>query len=272
MELIDFHTHVFPEKIAAGTIEVLRKNMERQSGKTGIAYADGTFAGLVNSMAEHHVTQSVVLPIVTNPAHAASINRYAESLNRNKRESGILSFGGVHPMQPDWEEVLEDLAARGFRGIKLHPEYQQFYIDAPESVRLIRKARELHLLVSVHAGCDIGIAPPVHCTPDRLLHLCGMTECDNVIAAHLGGWKLWDEVEEKIAGTPLYMDTAFLKGWIDPAQYLRIVRKHGADKILFGSDSPWENPEDSLHFLESIGLNGKELAMITHENAERLLG
>ena len=72
--------------------------------------------------------------------------------------------------------------------------------------------------------------------------------------------------------TQIYMDTAYISQFIDPQLCTEIIRKHGAGKIVFGSDSPWEDPADTLRFLQSLGLSDEELALITHKNALRLLG
>ena len=97
-------------------------------------------------------------------------------------------------------------------------------------------------------------------------------EGSHLIAAHFGGWAEWDDVEQYLVGTPIHFDTAFIRQFIDPAQCLRMIRAHGADKVVFGSDSPWEDPADTLAFLQSLGLTEQELALITHQNAQRLLG
>ena len=93
----------------------------------------------------------------------------------------------------------------------------------------------------------------------------------NLVAAHLGGWAQWDDVERYLVGTNINLDTAYIRLFIPPEQCLRIIRNHGADKILFGSDSPWEDPADTLKFLQSLNLTEQELALITHQNAQRLL-
>ena len=79
-------------------------------------------------------------------------------------------------------------------------------------------------------------------------------------------------VEEYLVGTPIFLDTAYIAQFLPPEQCLRIIRNHGADKVLFGSDSPWEDPADTLQYLRSLGLTDDELEQITHRNAARILG
>lgn len=78
-------------------------------------------------------------------------------------------------------------------------------------------------------------------------------------------------MERYLVGTPMLFDTAFISRFIAPEQCVRIFRSHGTEKVLFGSDTPWESPSETLHFLRALPLTEKEFAQITHENAERIL-
>ena len=271
--LIDFHTHIFPEKIAQRSIDALVAGIKREQGEdygggAPLTCRPATLEGLLASMERSGVDRSICLPIATKPSQTESINRFAETVRSEK----VLSFGTLHPADPEWERVLESLAARGFRGIKLHLQFQQYDIDSPEVIRILKKCESLGLLVIFHAGADIGLPPPVYTTPEKISHVLTEMEGSHLIAAHFGGWAEWDDVEQYLVGTPIHFDTAFIRQFIDPAQCLRMIRTHGADKVVFGSDSPWEDPADTLAFLQSLGLTEQELALITHQNAQRLLG
>ncbi len=270
--LIDFHTHIFPDAIAPRTIDALIGGIVSEQGAAYIEgktlnFTDATLQGLLDSMAAQDVTQSICLPIVTKPTQTESINRFAEGVRNEK----TISFGSLHPLQDDWEQVMESLAARGFCGIKLHPQFQRSDIDSPESIRIIQKAEQLGLLVVFHAGVDIGLPPPVYASPKKIAHVLEYTEGSHLIAAHLGGWQQWDDVEHYLVGSKIYMDTAFIKDHIAPEQAKRIIENHGAERILFGSDSPWERPADTLAFLQSLGLTQHQSDLITHQNALRLI-
>ena len=127
------------------------------------------------------------------------------------------------------------------------------------------------MLGVLHTGADIGRPPPVHCTPERLKNALGFIDGSNIIAAHLGGWRMWEDVYDLLAGTPIYMDIAFIADYIDIDLCRAIIKKHGADKILFGSDSPWETPAHTLKFLQSLNLGADAEEKIKSENAKRLL-
>lgn len=267
--VIDFHTHIFPDKIAERTIEILEQNMIN-SGKTdGHAFTRGKLSELKQSMQESGVNYSVVLPIATNVHQSVSINNFASQING---KDNIFSFGSLHPMQEDWESVLYDIKEKGLKGIKLHPEYQSFYIDSPESVRILKKCEELDLIVVLHAGFDVGVLPPAHCMPENLRHVLDYEiSGEKVIAAHLGGWSVWDDVEKYLVGTPIMLDTAYIMDFVSKEQFIRIIRNHGAQKILFATDSPWENPKDTLKFINSLEITESEREKILYKNAEKLL-
>lgn len=282
--IIDFHTHIFPDKIAEGAIKSIEKSTLEHQGiliNSGLsedmpsaaeqfmAVIPATLDAIKKSMNENHIDASVVLPIATTLTQSASINKFAAEINN---KNGIYSFGSLHPFQEDWESVLYNIKEQGLRGIKLHPEYQKFYIDCPEAVRVLKKCEELDLIVMLHAGNDVGIAPPSHCMPDRLrrvldCHVSG----EKIIAAHLGSWDAWDDVEKYLVETPVYFDTSYTLSCIDKEQFVRIVKNHGSDKILFGTDSPWRNQGKTAEQLSSVGLTDEELENIFYKNAQKLL-
>ena len=266
--MIDFHTHIFPNAVAPKALASLQAGSLRVEGRAVEPHTDGTMTGLLASMARNGVDKSIVLPIATKESQTPSINRFASGVQSQQ----LISFYSLHPAQEDWEAVLEEIASAGGKGIKLHPEFQFAHVDSPEMLRILRKAAALQLIVVLHAGKDIGMPPPVHCTPMQLARALDAVPDVCVVAAHMGGWRMWDQVEECLVGRQMYFDTAFVGDYLPREQYLRIIRNHGAERILFGSDSPWEEPAHTLAGLEALGLTAEELAKITHDNAAVLLG
>lgn len=266
--IIDFHTHIFPDKIAERTIEVLEQNIINIQGKKYGAVIPATLDALKKSMSENGVTYSVVLPIATAPKQTPTINCFASEING---KDGIFSFGSLHPSQEDYEEILEGIKESGLLGIKLHPEYQQFYVDSPESIRILRKCEELGLYTVFHTGNDVGVEPPVHCSPERLARVLDYVKGDKIIAAHLGGWCDWEESEKHLAGTPIIFDTAFISPYIDRDLLYRIIEKHGSEKILFATDSPWQSQGEAIEYFKQLGLEQNILDNILYKNAQKIL-
>ena len=279
-KIIDFHTHAFPDKIAGRTIELLSK-------KGGIpAHTDGTAEGLRSRLSEAGIFLGIVLPVVTRPEQFESITRFAQQINeeRHRRYSGnvvgascdemveLLSFGGIHPDTPDYKKELKQLSALGFRGIKLHPDYQGVYFDDIRYLRIIEYATELGLIVITHAGVDIGFPDMVRCTPERALKVLREVKPDKLVLAHCGGWSLWEEVIDTLAGEPVYMDTAYSMGHISEEHFVTLCRAHGPERMLFATDCPWGNPKKDVETFLSMPLDAKEQELILYKNAEKLLG
>lgn len=262
MHIIDFHTHCFPEKIASRAVE----NLKRAAG--GIQnHTDGTADSLRALMAESGVTQSVVLNIATNTHQQTSVNNFATLLNAND----LIAFGSVHPESPDVLEELERIKALGLRGVKFHPEYQGFFIDDEKMRPIYKKISRLGLITVFHAGYDLGFGLPVHSDPERFARILPWFDSP-VVAAHWGSWCYWPDVIDKLCGLPIFFDTSFGQGSIPCPFAQKIVEKHGADHILFGSDAPWHTPSQEIALLQSLKLSNEECELIFHRNAEKLLG
>ena len=266
--VIDFHTHIFPDKIAERAIDTLENNILKIQGRRYDAVIGARIADLKQSMKRNGVDECLVLPIATTLTQWHTINEFAQSINN---KDGIYSLGSLHPFQDNWEEALYDIKEKGLRGIKLHPEYQDFYVDCPESLRLLKKCEELDLIVVLHAGNDVGAPPPAHCLPDRLHHTLRYVSGEKIVAAHMGGWAAWDEVEKYLVGTPLYFDTAYTLSHIKEEQLMRIIRNHGSEKILFGTDSPWQKQGETIEQFEALDLTKEEKDNIFYKNAKKLL-
>lgn len=262
--IIDFHTHLFPEKIAASTIAQLE-------GRSGLkASCNGTREGLLDSMERAGIELSVVLPVVTIPRQFDSVNRFAQETNHLYGEH-LISFGGIHPDSPDYKEELRTLKGMGFRGIKLHPDYQGFFFHDIRYKRIVSYATELGMVIAVHTGVDIGLPNVVHCTPAMAKEVLLETEADKLVLAHYGGWRMWDEVEELLLGTKCYLDTSFIYNYIEKEQFLRVLNGHGAKRILFATDCPWSDQSKAVEWIRQLGLSEEVMEAVFCGNAKRLL-
>lgn len=260
--VIDFHTHVFPDKIAPRAIEKL-------SDASGglFPYTDGTADGLAKRMRESGVALSVVLSIATNAHQQKSVNDFAAVLD--KREE-FVAFGSVYPDAPDACEELERIASLGLRGVKLHPDYQGFDADDDKMIPIYKKISALGLVTVFHAGVDYGFAPPYGGTPEKMAR--ALKHLDSpVVLAHFGGVDAYEGVLAHLADTDAYFDTSMGYGMMPKYYALKIIEKHGVHRMLFGTDSPWHSAEMEMRLLSSLALTEAELAAIYSKNAKKLL-
>ena len=224
--IIDFHTHIFPDKIAASVIQKLESYTPR-----AVAHTDGTLSGLLASMEDANVDCSVIMPVLTAPHQFDGVNRFAAEHNLGK----IIYFGGIHPDCEDLEAKVDFIADLGLKGIKLHPDYQSTFVDDERYITIVRRALERGLLVTFHAGIDIGMPDPVYCTPERSAKLLDAVADLNqgepkIIFAHLGGCDMPDEVLTHLCGKNCLFDTAFNLIYETDEHIMSIIRAHGAEK------------------------------------------
>jgi len=279
--VIDIHTHIFPDKIAAEVIEKLSRISRAKY------FSDGTLNGLLNSMEKSGVDISVVLPVATAPRQVVKINDFAAQINEKFSAQGIIYFAAMHPDFEDFRAELSRVKSLGLKGIKIHPIYQGENLDGKKFLQILYRAAELDLIVVTHAGLDIGFPSVVQCSPQMARNVIKEIGDFKFILAHMGGWKNWDEVLTELAGTNIFLDTAFSTGKI-PArsdfvwkaedlnllgveEFMKLVKTFGAEKILFGTDSPWSPQKESIDFIKNLPLTEVEKNKILGDNAEKLL-
>ena len=92
-----------------------------------------------------------------------------------------------------------------------------------------------------------------------------------IVAAHLGGQQQWEEVEDKLVGENIYLDTSMGTEYYGKERFKSILAGHGADKILFATDSPWSDASVEIKNLKSWDIPSGDLEKIFYRNAARLL-
>ncbi len=280
--IIDFHTHTFPDKISEGVLAKLSKLSHTQY------FTNGSVSGLLASMEEACVSYSVNLPVMTDAKQVEKVNGALIAEKDMLFSKGIITFGGMHPDYVAYKKELLRLKEHGILGIKVHPAYQNTDIDDIRMLRIIDAASELGLIVLTHAGIDIGIYDRNYTSVRQILNVINQVHPPKLVLAHMGNWACWDDVEQYLCGAPVWFDTAFAIGPITQDQaksgtpylqsnlsaeaFVRIVRKHGADKILFATDSPWESQKDYVGRVEAMPLDKTEKDLIFSGNAVKLLG
>jgi predicted TIM-barrel fold metal-dependent hydrolase len=277
--IIDFHTHTFPDKIAAAAIDKL------QNASHSKAFTNGTVSGLQASMQRVGIDRSVILPVATNPLKVSAMNDISCELTGQK---GLVYFGCIHPNMEGADVELTRIAGKGLKGIKIHPVYQDVDIEDPRFLRILDRAGQLGLAVVMHAGDDIGFPGVVRCSPEMTARALRQVGPVKLICAHMGGWRNWDRVIDCLADTAAMIDTAFSLGAIAPLEegyykeeelqllkaeeFCQLVRTFGSDRVVFGTDSPWDDQAAALAAIRALDLTEEEKEKILGGNAQRILG
>ena len=262
MNIIDFHTHIFPDSLAERALKVLKDNYPDSRH-----YTDGTASGLKESMECAGISRSVLLPIATKVSQVQQINQSAVELNCEH----FIPFGTLHPEYPDFESQIAFLVKNGIKGIKFHPEYQSFYIDDRRYYPMYEVLAASGLVTLFHAGRDPGPFTNNHALPAAFKAIHNDFPGLKLVASHLGGFNAWSDVQAMLCGIGIWFDTSAVKEFLDQKQVENIIKANGTDYILFGTDSPWFEQRKIVDWIDCLNLTSSEKEKIFSQNAIRLL-
>lgn len=263
MRMIDFHCHIYPEKIA-----------EKATLATGTFYnaglpkGAGTVTDLLRQCDAAGVERALVQSVATTPAQVRSINEFIAATVAAHSDR-FIGFGTLHPDSADPEADVAHLLELGLRGVKLHPDIQRFALNEPRSLRLFAACQD-RLPFLVHAGdCRFQYS-----NPEQLVPVLKQFPHTTVIAAHLGGYTVWQQAADALCGQfdNLYVDCSSSLFAMTPEEGAALIRRYGTERVLFGTDYPmWNVAEEVQRFL-ALPLTQQELEQVAHKTAEQLLG
>lgn len=259
--IIDFHTHAFPDSIAARAIPALA-----EEGNIA-AHTEGTVTSLLASMDRAGIDASVICSIATRPSQFESILAWSSTIQSPR----LIPLPSIHPADTDTVAKVFQLKEAGFAGIKMHPYYQDYFLDEERLTPLYNALSEAGLFLVVHCGYDIAFPRIRRANPAQILTVRQRFPELRLITTHFGGWDIWDEVEAILIGKDIFMEISFALTYLSSEQALRMFNNHPADHLLFGSDSPWEDQSAALKRLRQLPLSQKLLDAILGTNAEELL-
>jgi predicted TIM-barrel fold metal-dependent hydrolase len=260
MKIIDFHTHVYPDRLAdkatRATCDFYGLDTD-QTGTVDMLLQKGQAAG---------VTHYVLLPVAVHPNGVRRVNEFiVEQLAAHPEFYG---FGTVHHDMEDMPGELEYIRASGLIGVKLHPDMQAINTDDERLFPLYEWLQNEGMPLFVHCGDehrDFSHPKHLRAVIDRFP---GLT----VIAAHLGGWSKWDEALECLKDTNCYLDISSCMMFMSPEKVVAYVRAFGVKRVLFGTDFPIWDAASEVKNLESLPLTDDEKEQIFFRNAQRILG
>ena len=262
--IIDIHTHAFPDELAKRALSSLLS----LSDGAFPPVTDATSNGLLAYMDECGIDLSVLQPIVTKEKQIVALNEWAVSVQCDK----IISFGGIFPDSPDYKAAIDFVYNLGLRGLKLHPEYQNFVVDDPRILPVYDYALSRGMTLLFHAGYDPAFKPPFRSGAQQFANVLDAMRGGTIILAHLGGHEGWEDTERYLCGRDVYFDTSMGFFYRPEEVFLSFVKNHGADKILFGTDSPWSASDTEIASLRSMPITEEQKELIFSGNAKRILG
>lgn len=264
--LIDCHMHLFPDKLASGTL----KHLGDICGV--LPNTDGTLRGTLDFMEHSGIDLGVSLHIATSPKNQHNVNSFA--LECQQQSNGkLLSFGSVHPDASDAIAELHRIAEMGLYGVKLHADYQGFYFNDARCDFIYEEIAALGLPLTIHAGFDPLSPNDIHAPASAVAQVARKFPKLTIIAAHMGGLGYGAQEESALFGLQnVYFDTAVLAACYQgrEKQFGRHLRRCGVERVLFGTDCPWATVKSAAQIIEGMGLPSAWLDLIYYKNAKAL--
>ena len=261
MEYIDLHAHVFPAKIAAKAVTFLEEYYEnRWSG-------DGSVENLLDASEKAGISRTLIFSCATKPEQVTAANDYLYAVSQ-KYPDKFFAFGTIHPDFKDIDGELSRIRSLGMKGIKIHPDIQGVNIDDPRMYKLY-ELMEGRLPLYLHMGDD---RPQYRFSEtDRLVKVKEDFPKLEVVAAHLGGYRAWDEVYKLTKFDGMWYDTSSALWEMTPEYATELIKRLGTDRVMYGTDYPVVLPENEIERFMRLGLNEKEREDIFYDNAKRFL-
>jgi hypothetical protein len=265
MNIIDFHTHIFPDKIATRAVAALAEKSGDYAPRT-----DGTLKGLLASMDRAGISLSVVANIATRPSQMLPIFEFCMHIAGER----IVPLISVHP-----ENTMNDVGAlfaraaeAGIRGVKLHPMYQGFAIDDRKMYPLYQLIEHYGFFVVFHTGYDMAFPGNTQADVGRVKAIAGQFKDLTIVATHVGGWRQWDRSGILGKCGNVYTETSITMTEVNDDQFLEALSQFDEDRVMFGSDSPWSDQKEMLERTLQLRMPDGRKEKLLFLNARRLLG
>ena len=259
MKIIDFHSHIYPEKIA-----------EKAVLSVGEFYGipmvgEGTVKALLDESKKCGITNHVVHSVAVTASRVEAINDYIAS--QCKEHSEFFGFGTMHADLEDKIAEVERMQKMGLMGVKIHPDTQKFNMDDERMSELYDYLRENKIPLLIHCG-DYRYD---YSHPRRLKKILKEFPGLVAIGAHFGGWSMCDYAYEYLENENCFVDTSSSYWMLGLKRAKELIRLYGAERVVFGTDFPMWSVSGELNKFYDIKLTEEENRLILCDNAMRIL-
>lgn len=258
--IIDSHCHIYPDKIAAKAVHGIGKFYDLNMG------GEGTASDMLKLGREAGISKFIVFSVATTPYQTDSINNFIAS-EVQKYPEYMSGLGTIHPDSGDLSGDVSKIIELGLKGVKIHPDFQGFKIDDYRYLKVYEKCEENNLPVLIHTGDK----RYDYSNPNRMKVVLDIFKGLKVIGAHFGGWSMWDEASKELCGYDnFYVDCSSSLYALSPEKATEIIRRYGAERVLFGTDYPMWPAKEEIKRFSLLQLTPEEKKAILSENAVKI--
>ena len=258
MKIIDMHTHVYPDMIAARAAQNIRNYYHLGDNM------DGTIATLLERGGEAGVSHYLILPVAVKPEHVHTINQFTR--HQVMSHPCFTGFGTIHAEMDAMLEEVGNIVEMGLKGIKIHPDCQHFNIDDPRLFPLYEEIQG-KLPMMIHLGDE----RYDYSHPARLRKVLQLFPKLQVCAAHFGGHTMYETAKECLSDTDCILDISSTLMFLDKKTAEGYVNHYGAERLAFGTDYPVWDPKQEVKRFLSLDLSDDQKEQIAWKTAARFL-
>jgi predicted TIM-barrel fold metal-dependent hydrolase len=264
MNYIDFHTNIFPDKVAKSALETLAAG----SGDYRPCL-DGTLQGLLDSMKRAGISASLVANIAAKPEQMVPILEFCKQI-KSEAIHPLISF---HPSNDTYEveDMFGEAHVAGIRGVKLHPMHQNFFIDDKYMYGFYELMASFGFFVMFHTGFDMAFPGNIQADVERVKKVADWFKDLTIVCTHVGGWKQWDRISCLSGCKNVYTETSLTMTEIGDDEFIKAISYFSEDRILFGSNSPWADQKEMLERTLRLRISDAVKEKLMYKNAAKLL-
>lgn len=192
-----------------------------------------------------------------------------------KYSDKIIGFGWADPnlgVENAKDMVKKCIYEYGFHGVKLNGAQNNFYVDDPKiSLPVIEEIAKTGKAIAFHVGVDAY----EHTHPFRIAKIAKMYPDMKILIVHMGGVGMPDMSKAVIEVAEEHSNIYLIGSKISPIPILNAVKTLGADRVCFGSDTPFEFMHVELAKYRALldrEVSEDDKAKILGGNISRILG
>ena len=259
MQIIDIHTHIYPDEIAQKATDSVRDFYGIDGGGM-----DGTVYTLLKRGKQAGISKFVVLPVAIRPDRVQGINDFIVAQRAIHPE--FIGFGTVHAGMENLSDEVQRIMDLGLKGIKMHPDSQRFAIDDPRLFPMYEAIRG-RIPVMLH----MGDARYDYSHPIKLRKILDMFPGLQAIAAHFGGYSMQQTAYELLKDTDCIMDISSSMMFMEKGEPERYINAYGAERLAYGTDYPLWDPITEVNRFMGLKLTWEQKEQIAWKTAHRFL-
>lgn len=283
--LIDAHTHAWrPDdlRVLGQRLSSLDGYLEDTNPHKWYLRNEGTIEALLEIEKSAGIDRFVLLPVSSKPDKVSGLNRWVARMAEEHEE--IIPFGTLVPGGNHLKSTLAELMALRLKGVKIHSFLQQINMTAPSTYAMFEALQDEDLTVlldTMYLPEIVRIKP--HLAPFLETGLPFQTDVTvihdlarryprlKIIAAHMGCLYGWNLLEPLFEQENVYFDLAYVSRLLTPEKAMGIIRRKGVEHIIFGTDTPWRNPQNVVKWFNRLDISADERRLIAGENFLRLI-